>query len=161
MVVEIKNAQKGADTLVEEPYKVQKIRTLSICENPEQDFSIYTDSINFNGIKIFSVGPLKYKPNVLIKGVQITPEQPYSYQDRTTTYRYFNELQNFKYPTITYEAVKNAPTFLDANVYLSPRERFSLGFDFDVSHSNIQDIGIALGSSVIVETFLEEQKSLV
>ena len=32
---------------------------------------------------------------------------------------------------------------------MSPRERFSLGFDFDVSHSNIQDIGITLGSSVI------------
>ena len=151
LVVEIKNAQKRVqDSLVEVPYKVQKIRSLSIyVENPEQDFSVYTDSVNFNGFKIFSVGPLKYKPNVLVKGVQITPDQPYSYQDRTTTYRYFNELQNFKYPTISYEAVKNAPSFLDANVFLSPRERFSLGFNFDVSHSNIQDVGITLGSSVI------------
>ena len=151
LVIEIKNAQKRVqDTLIELPYKVQKIRSLSIyIENPEQDFSVYTDSINFNGIKIFSVGPLKYKPSVLVKGVQIIPDQPYSYQDRTTTYRYFNELQNFKYPTITYEAINKAPSFLDANVYLSPRERFSLGFDFDVSHSNIQDIGITLGSSVI------------
>ena len=38
---------------------------------------------------------------------------------------------------------------LDAQIYLRPKERFSLGFDFDVSHSNIQDIGITLGSSVI------------
>ena len=151
LVVEIKNAQKRVqDTLVEIPYKVQKIKSLSIyVENLEQDFSVYTDSINFNGIKIFSVGPLKYNPNVLVKGVQITPDQPYSYQDRTTTYRYFNELQNFKYPTITYEVVDKVPSLLDANVYLSPRERFSLGFDLDVSHSNIQDIGITLGSSVI------------
>ena len=151
LVIEIKNAQKRVqDTLVEIAYKVQKIKSLSIyVENPEQDFSVYTDSINYNGIKIYSVGPLKYKPAVLVKGVEIKPDQPYSYQDRTTTYRYFNELQNFKYPTITYETVNNAPSLLDANVYLSPRERFSLGFDFDVSHSNIQDIGITLGSSVI------------
>ena len=151
LVVEIKNAQKRVqDTLVEVIYKVQKIKSLSIyVENPEQDFSVYTDSVNFNGIKIFSVGPLKYKPAVLVKGVQIKPDQPYSYRDRTTTYRYFNELQNFKYPTITYEAVNKTPSLLDANVYLSPRERFSLGFDFDVSHSNIQDIGITLGSSII------------
>jgi outer membrane protein assembly factor BamA len=151
LVVEIKNAQKRVqDTLVEVIYKVQKIKSLSIyVENPEQDFSVYTDSVNFNGIKIFSVGPLKYKPAVLVKGVQIKPDQPYSDQDRTTTYRYFNELQNFKYPTITYEAVNKTPSLLDANVYLIPRERFSLGFDFDVSHSNIQDIGITLGSSII------------
>lgn len=151
LVVEIKNAQKRVqDTLVEVPYRVQKVRSLSVyVENPEQDFSIYTDSIDYNGIKIFSVGPLKYNPSVLAKGVKITPNQAYSYQDRTATYRYFNELQNFKYPTISYAAVENAPSLLDANVYLSPKERFSLGFDFDVSHSNIQDIGITLGSSVI------------
>ena len=151
LVVEIKNAQKRVqDTLVEVPYRVQKVRSLSVyVENPEQDFSIYTDSIEYNGIKIFSVGPLKYNPSVLAKGVKITPNQAYSYQDRTATYRYFNELQNFKYPTISYAAVENAPSLLDANVYLSPKERFSLGFDFDVSHSNIQDIGITLGSSVI------------
>ena len=151
LVVEIKNAQKRVqDTLVEVPYRVQKVRSLSVyVENPEQDFSIYTDSIDYNGIKIFSVGPLKYNPSVLAKGVKITPNQAYSYQDRTATYRYFNELQNFKYPTISYAAVENATSLLDANVYLSPKERFSLGFDFDVSHSNIQDIGITLGSSVI------------
>jgi outer membrane protein assembly factor BamA len=85
----------------------------------------------------------------LAKGVKISPDQAYSYQDRTATYRYFNELQNFKYPTITYSAVENEPTLLDANIFLSPKERFSLGFDFDVSHSNIQDIGITLGTSVI------------
>lgn len=151
LVVEIKNAQKRVqDTLIEIPYRVQKVKSLSVyVENPEQDFSTYTDSINYNGIKVFSVGPLKYNPIVLAKGVKISPDQAYSYQDRTATYRYFNELQNFKYPTITYSAVENEPTLLDANIFLSPKERFSLGFDFDVSHSNIQDIGITLGTSVI------------
>lgn len=151
LVVEIKNAQKRVqDTLVEIPYRVQKIKSLSIyIENPDQDFSVYTDSINYNGINIYSVGTLKYNPAVLTKGVKIIPNQPYNYQERTSTYRYFNELQNFKYPTISYAPVNNDPSFLDANVYLSPKERFSLGFDFDVSHSNIQDIGITLGSAVI------------
>ncbi len=155
VVVEIKNAQKRQqDTLVEIPYRVQKINSLSIyVENPEQDFAVYTDSISYKDIKIFSVGALKYKPNVLTKGIKIAQKKPYSYQDRTATYRYFNELQNFKYPTITYSEVKNEPALLDANVYLSPKEKFSLGFDFDVSHSNIQDIGVTLGSAVISRNF--------
>ena len=151
LVIEIKNAQKRVqDTLIEIPYKVQKINSLAIyVENPEQDFTVYTDSISYNGINIFSVGALKYKPNVLAKGIKINPNMPYSYQDRTATYRYFNELQNFKYPTITYTAVKENPSLLDASVILSPKERFSLGFDLDVSHSNIQDIGITAGSAII------------
>ncbi|MGB1449368.1 MAG: BamA/TamA family outer membrane protein [Flavobacteriaceae bacterium] len=151
LVIEIKNAQKRVqDTLVEVPYKLQKINALSIyVENPEQEVSVYTDSISYNGLNIYSVGALKYKPEVLAKGISISTNAPYSYQDRTATYRYFNELQNFKYPTITYSPVENEPSLLDANVILSPKERFSLGFDFDVSHSNIQDIGITLGTAVI------------
>lgn len=151
IVVEIKNAQKRVqDTLVEVPYKLQKINALAIyVENPEQNIAVYTDSINYNGINIYSVGTLKYNPSVLVKGIKIRSKEAYSYQDRTATYRYFNELQNFKYPTITYSPVEQAPNLLDAKVFLSPKERFSLGFDLDVSHSNIQDIGITLGSAVI------------
>ena len=40
-------------------------------------------------------------------------------------------------------------TKLDAEIYLVPKEKFSLGFDFDLSHSNIQDIGVSVGSSII------------
>ena len=36
---------------------------------------------------------------------------------------------------------------LEANIFLSPKERFSMGFDLDFSHSNIQDFGFSFGSS--------------
>ncbi len=45
--------------------------------------------------------------------------------------------------------LKKNPSLLDARVILSPKERFSLGFDLDVSHSNIQDVGITAGSAII------------
>ena len=36
---------------------------------------------------------------------------------------------------------------LVANIFLNPKERFSMGFDLDLSHSNIQDFGFSIGSS--------------
>ena len=151
VVIEIKNAQKRVqDTLTEIPYRIQKIKSISLyIENDENTFSIYTDSISDQAIKLFSVGKLNYRPEVLTKGINIKLNEPFSYSDRTTTYRYFNELQNFKYPSIVYSPSPKDSTYLDASIYLTPKERFSLGFDFDVSHSNIQDIGVTLGTSVI------------
>ena len=151
VTVEIKNAQKRVqDTLKEVPYRIQKINSIAVyVENPEQAVSVYTDSIQAGNIQLFSIGKLKYNPKVLTDGIKIQLNSPYSYQERTATYRYFNELQNFKYPSIVYTPVQKDSTLLNAAVYLSPKERFSVGADFDVSHSNIQDIGISLGTSLI------------
>ena len=151
VTVEIKNAQKRVqDTLKEVPYRIQKINSIAVyVENPEQAVSVYTDSIQAGNIKLFSIGKLKYNPKVLTDGIKIQLNSPYSYQERTATYRYFNELQNFKYPSIVYTPAQKDSTLLNAAVYLSPKERFSVGADFDVSHSNIQDIGISLGTSLI------------
>jgi outer membrane protein assembly factor BamA len=41
---------------------------------------------------------------------------------------------------------KNHPDLV-ANIFLNPKERFSMGFDLDLSHSNIQDFGFSIGSS--------------
>ena len=151
VTVEIKNAQKRVqDTLKEQPYRIQKINAISVyVENPEQSVSVFTDSIYSGNTQIFSVGKLKYKPKVLTNGIKIKQNAPYSYSERTATYRYFNELQNFKYPSIVYTPSKKDSTLLNAAIFLSPKERFSVGTDFDVSHSNIQDVGISLGTSLI------------
>ena len=56
-----------------------------------------------------------------------------------------NNLKIFNYPTILYKIDERDSTAnsLIANVYLSPRKKYSLETTFDVTHSNIQDIGIA------------------
>lgn len=162
VVIEIKNAQERIqDSLKEVPYLSQKINSVSVfIQNPEQDLSTFTDSINFKNYQLYSIGKLKYNPQILVEGITIKEGMPYSYTDRNTTYRYFNDLQNFKYPTIVYTPTKQDSTSLDASIYLSPKERFSLGFDADVSHSNIQDIGITLGSSIISRNLLREAEVL-
>ena len=151
IIVEIKNAQKRIqDSLVEIPYSVQKVDRVSIyVDDPSQRINTYTDSIDQGNIRLFSKGKLTYNPKILTQGVQIQQNTPYSYSDRTATYRYFNELQNFKFPSIVYQPSNTDSQKLDAEIYLSPKEKFSLGFDADVSHSNIQDVGVSLGTSLL------------
>ena len=151
ILLEINNSKiRNQEVLLDVPYVIKKINSLSVfVENPEKSFRIFTDSINIDGYKIFSTGNLKYNPRIISNGIAIKKNNPYSLNDRKKTYKYFNELQIFKYPSIVYKENSNDSTKLDTEIYLVPKERFSLGFDFDLSHSNIQDIGASVGSSII------------
>ena len=151
ILLEIKNSKiRNEEVIIDVPYVIKKIKSVSVFVNsPEQNFGIYTDSININGLKIFSLGKLKYNPKVISDGIEIIKNKPYRLDDRKKTYNFFNELQIFKYPSILYKENIPDSTKLDTEIYLIPKEKFSLGFDFDLSHSNIQDIGVSVGSSII------------
>ena len=56
------------------------------------------------------------------------------------TSRYFSNLGAFKYPRILVEEKNDS---LNLQYFLLPRDRFSLGFDLDFTHSNIEDFGIS------------------
>ncbi|MGB1405025.1 MAG: BamA/TamA family outer membrane protein, partial [Flavobacteriaceae bacterium] len=74
-------------------------------------------------------------------------------------YRYFTNLKNFKYPSIVYSLLPQEEA-LKASIYLTPRERFSLGFDLDFSHSNIQDFGIGLGGGLGIRNVFRGAETL-
>ena len=151
ILLEINNSKiRNQEILLDVPYVIKKIKSLSVfVDNPEQNFGIFTDSINIDNLKIFSIGKLKYNPSIISNGIAIKKNNPYRLNDRKKTYNFFNELQIFKYPSIIYKENPIDSTKLDAEIYLVPKEKFSLGFDFDLSHSNIQDIGVSVGSSII------------
>ena len=46
-------------------------------------------------------------------------------------------------------------TELNTTILLNPRERFSLGFDLDLSHSNIQDFGIGVGGGLGIRNIFQ------
>ena len=84
ILLEINNSKiRNQETLLDVPYTIKKINSLSVfVENPEQNFGIFTDSINFDGIKIFSVGKLKYNPSVISNGIAIRKNNLYSLDNR-------------------------------------------------------------------------------
>ena len=136
------------DSLIGIPYKKYKIEeVLVFIDDSKNDFTKFTDSINYKDFRIYSKGKLKFKPKSITSGINVKKGKFYSDEDRNLTFRYFNNLKNFKYPSINYKLSPNKESLI-ASIYLNPKERFSLGFDLDLSHSNIQDFGFGIGGGL-------------
>ena len=135
------------DTTRTEPFKIYKISDVNIYTDYSAATinSKITDSTSYNNFNLYSHTKLKYKPKSITDAVFITKGGLFADTKTVLTTRYLNNLKIFNYPTILYEIDKRDTTAqsLIAKVYLSPRKKYSLGTTLDVTHSNIQDIGIA------------------
>ncbi len=147
--IKIENIKKRVnDSLKKIPYKKYKIKeVLVFVDDLKNESAKYYDSIYYNDFKIYSKGKLKFRPKAITSGINVKKEKFYSDEDRNLTFRYFNNLKNFKYPSINYELSPDKESLI-ASIYLNPKERFSLGFDLDLSHSNIQDFGFGVGGGL-------------
>ncbi|HLT51969.1 MAG TPA: hypothetical protein VKZ93_08420, partial [Arenibacter sp.] len=120
--------------------------------------NIYTDftfnngidslkSVDYKDFTIYYKDKLRYKPKALTDAVFLRKDSIYKEIDRLRTYRQITNLNTFKYPNIDFVADSTASE-LTANIYLSPRPKYSLGTDFDVTHSNIQFLGLAFSPTL-------------
>jgi len=135
------------DSTRTEPFKIYKISDVNIYTDYSATNSNdkITDSTTYNNFHLYSHEKLKYRPRAITDAVFITKGGLFADFKTVLTTRYLNNLKIFNYPTILYEVDKRDTTAqsLIAKVYLSPRKKYSLNTTFDVTHSNIQDIGIA------------------
>jgi outer membrane protein assembly factor BamA len=164
VTIEIQNPQQLVNqistTVPYQTYTIDKIEVFVDDFNVGTNIDQFTDSIQYKDITLYSKGKLKYRPQAITSGIAIKKNKPYSDLDRTLTYRYFTNLKNFKYPNINYSLISEKEDQLKASIFLTPRERFSLGFDLDFSHSNIQDFGIGLGGGLGIRNVFRGAESL-
>jgi outer membrane protein assembly factor BamA len=164
VIIEIQNPQQLvheiSTTVPYQTYTINEIEVFVDDFNAGINIDQFTDSIQYKDITLFSKGKLKYRPQAITSGIAIKKNQPYSDLDRTLTYRYYTNLKNFKYPSINYSLIPEKEDQLKASIFLTPRERFSLGFDLDFSHSNIQDFGIGLGGGLGIRNVFRGAESL-
>ena len=140
--------RRGDSTVTSSEYKVYKFDKINIYtdylfngEDTEQQ------SIEYEDYTIYYKNKLRFKPKTLANAVFFKKDSIYREIDRTRTYRQITNLGVFKYPTITSQPSANGET-LDANIYLAARPRYSLGTSFEVTRSNIQQVGLALSPSL-------------
>ena len=141
-------------------YIIRKINDISIYVeslNELSNFSSYTDSIIHNGIKIFSKGNLNYSLRSLTEPIFFKKNKKYNENDKLLTSRYFSNLGAFKYPRIVFKEKNDS---LNTSIYLLPRDRFSLGFDLDFTHSNIEDFGISFGTNFNIRNIFRGTENL-
>jgi len=131
-------------------YKLHYIKKINVYTNGIEKLknNDLKNFISYNGITIYSVGDLSYKPIILAKLIAIKKDSLYSDLIRSKTINQLNNFENFQYPSISYNYLNNSNSELEANILLVPKKKFSLGFGIDLKHSNIEDIGLAFQSSL-------------
>src|SRR5690606_14964314 len=94
--------------------------------------------------------------------VAIIPGNIYKDIDRTLTYNQISDLRIFKYPNISYTeiAADTTDTLLNATILLSPRDRFTLGVDFDAYTSTIQQFGVSFSGNMIFRNIFRSAEIL-
>ena len=152
------------DSAKTEPFKIFKISDVNIYTDysATNNSTIFTDSTTYNNFNLYSHSKLKYKPKAITDAVFITKGSLFADFRTVLTTRYLNNLKIFNYPTILYEVDPRDSTAqsLIAKVYLSPRKKYSLGTTFDVTHSNIQDVGIAGSISETIRNVFKGAETL-
>lgn len=147
---------RTVDSSATEPFKIYTISDVNIytdytsgITNSNLNDSTVTTYNNFN---LYSNGKLKYRPRAITDGIFITKGSLFADNNTNLTARYLNNLKVFNYPTIQYKVDPrdSIGSSLIANIYLKQKKKYGLGVSFDITHSNIQDIGIGGNATVSI-----------
>jgi len=131
------------DSISNVPFKIQKIKSVAIFT----DHSFTTkndpikDSLYYNGYSFFAHTKIKYNPKLLLNSIFIEPNKIYKDEDRELTRKHIRQLNNFRSVDIRYTELEN--NMLAASIYLTPLQKYSLGFNTELTHSNIRQLGIS------------------
>ncbi len=141
-------------------YKIEKFKEINIYT----DFILSGDEeqnnvIEFGDYKIYYKDKLRFKPKTLADAIFFEKDSIYRELDRSRTYRQITNLNVFKYPSIAF-TTDSLQTGLNANIYLTERPKYSLGMDLDVSHSNIQQVGLAFSPSLQARNLFKGAENL-
>lgn len=163
LIINNNNIQER-DSSRTEPFKLYKISDVNIYTDysPANAKTKITDSTTYNNFNLYSHKKLKYKPRAITDAVFINKGGVFSDTRTTLSSRYLNNLKIFNYPSIQYEVDKRDSTAqsLIANVYLTPRKKYSFGASLDVTHSNIQDFGIGASISETIRNVFNRAETL-
>jgi len=152
------------DSIVDFPFKVHKVSEINI--NTDYSFAnqnkSFSDSINADGYTFYVYDKLNYRTNAITDIIPLKPGAIYRDIDKTQTLTRLSRLNTFKYPSITYQEdpKDSTGTNLIANIRLTPLEKYKFRADFDVSTSNIQDIGIAGFGSLLIRNIFKGAETL-
>ena len=155
---------RAGDSTYTRKFNIYKISEVNIYTDYPEKTTITKpqDSVTFNNFNLYSYKKIKYRPKAITDAVFITPG--FVYADFLTNYtrRSLSNLKVFNAPSIQYkidgrDSLQNS---LIANIYLSPRDKYSFGYSLDFTHSNIQDFGIEASTSFTIRNIFNGAETL-
>jgi len=147
VVLSVRNPKENNET-ASERYLIRKIKRVNLYTDiPYNTPKVALDSIEHNGITIFFKDKLHYKPKAITDPVYLVEGAIYGEYNRQLTYRKMSSLNTFKYPNISISEIEGEPDLL-AEIYLNSKDTYAAQVNLDVTHSNIQRLGLAFSSSL-------------
>jgi hypothetical protein len=141
-------------------YKIETFKKINIYTdyliNGEDDVF---NTVEYKGYTILSKDKLGLNPKTLTDAIFFEKDSIYRELNRSRTYRQITNLNVFKYPSIAFET-DTTRTGLTANIYLTEKPKYQLGMDLDVSHSNIQQVGLTFSPSLQARNLFKGAENL-
>jgi outer membrane translocation and assembly module TamA len=136
---------------VKKDYKIHKIKEINVVTDYafRQKKEVYQDTIFYKGINFLSYNKQRYNPKYLAQSIFFNVGDIYKDTLRNLTRNHLKSLKNFKSTNITFTPVRGADNELKMDLFLAPKEKFTTGFETELTHSNIRDIGTSAKFSII------------
>jgi outer membrane protein assembly factor BamA len=137
-------------TYVNTPFKIHKVTEVNVIT----DYSFtkkgeqLKDSISYKGINFFAYNKVKYNPKYLAQSIFLKPNEIYKDTLRNLTRNHLKSLKNFKSTNIKFSSIPGTTDELKMDVFLSPIEKYTLGLETEITHSNIRNIGSSAKFSI-------------
>ena len=135
---------------VNKPFKVQRISKINVYT----DYSFtkkgepILDSINYKGINFLAHNKVKYNPKYLSQSIFLKPNKIYKDTLRNLTRNHLKSLKNFKSTNIKFSQIPGTDDELKMDIFLAPIEKYTLGLETELTHSNIREIGSSAKFSI-------------
>lgn len=128
---------------IEKPFKIHTVKKVNVYT----DYSFnkrneaVKDSAQFGGINFYAFDKVKYNPKYLSQAIFLKPDDIYKDTLRILTRSHIKSLKNFKSTNIKFSPFQNKDDELEMDIFLTPTEKYTLGFETELTHSNIRNIG--------------------
>ena len=135
-------------TYINKPFKVQKIKEVSVITDYSflKKEATYKDTISYEGIQFIAYDKVRYNPKYLAESIFLKPGDIYKDTLRNLTRNHLKSLKNFKTTSIKFEEFDDEA--LKMKILLTPIEKYTLGFETELTHSNIRNIGTSAKFSI-------------
>ncbi|ARV08025.1 hypothetical protein BTO04_08375 [Polaribacter sp. SA4-10] len=141
---------------INKPFKVHKIKEVNVIT----DYSFLkkgetlSDTLTYKGINFFAHNKIKYNPKYLAQSIFLKPGSVYKDTLRNLTRNHLKSLKNFKSTNIKFTPILGSDDELKMDIFLAPTEKYTLGFETELTHSNIRNIGTSAKFSITDRNFL-------
>lgn len=132
------------------PYKVQKVTKINVTTDYSftKKNEIPSNTINYKGINFLGYRKIKYNPKYLAQSIFLKPGSIYKDTLRNLTRNHLKSLKNFKSTNIKFTPISGTEDELKMDIYLAPIEKYTLGLETEITHSNIRNIGTSAKFSI-------------